>query len=119
MLFEMRVMNRNFGLMYKAQLEMMHENKQHMSRIEEKINVSTFVNTSVGLSISPYVTTCNGYIVCSMQAGPTYTTAPTTLTAHGALQLSVQLLLGCAAGLPAGSGSEHSFTLSDAHRLHN
>jgi hypothetical protein len=63
MLFEMRVMNRNFGLMYKAQLEIMQENKQHMSRIEEKINVSTFVNTSVGLSVSPYVTTCNGYIV--------------------------------------------------------
>jgi hypothetical protein len=49
MLFEMRVMNHNFGLMYKAQLEMMHENKQHMSRIEEKINLSSFVNTSVGL----------------------------------------------------------------------
>jgi hypothetical protein len=93
MLFEMRVMNRNFGLMYKAQLEMMQENIQHMSRIEEKINVSTFVNTSVGLSVSPYVTTCNGYIVCSTQAGPTYMTAPTTLTPHGAPELSAQVPL--------------------------
>jgi hypothetical protein len=91
MLFEMRVMNQNLGLMYKAQLEMMHDNKQTMSRIEEKLNVSTFVNTSVGLSTLPHVTTSNGYIVCSTQAGPTYTTAPTTLTAHGALQSSAQL----------------------------
>jgi hypothetical protein len=93
MLFEMKVMNRNFGLMYKAQLDMMQESRQHMSRIEEKINVSTFVNTSVGLSVSPYVNNSNGYIVCSTQAGPTYTTASTTQVAHGAPQWSAQLPL--------------------------
>jgi hypothetical protein len=109
MLFEMRVMNRNFGLMYKAQFDMMQESKQHMSRIEEKINVSTFVNTSVGLSVSPYINNSNGYIVCSTQAGPTYTTASTTQVAHGTPQWSAQLPVAAQRVYqPAAAANTHS-----------
>jgi hypothetical protein len=80
-LAELRSMLRYRGLIYQSQ----QEDRLRMSHIEERLNVSTVVNTSVGYSITPKIAQSYNYIYCTTQAGPTYTVASSRPISHSAV----------------------------------
>jgi hypothetical protein len=59
------------------------EDRERLRRMESKLNVSGIpINTSIGISASPYIHTSNTYSVCFTQAQPTYTTANSHAYTH-------------------------------------